>query len=137
MLEFELLLPLLTEQSASQAAFHLTPFHSLRCKYLLNFDYAPGTFWTKMTNTPSKLLQVTPKRRTWKWLDLAICQRNVSPCLGVCCGFQLPVRRKGTAFGLALVSMGAKIQLVPIYNSPRKLRAALGEKSDRKLLCVN
>lgn len=80
---------------------------------------------------------MTPKRRTWKWLGLAIYQRNVSPCPGVCCGFQLPVGRKGTAFGLALVSMGAKIRLVPIYNSPRKLRAALGEKSDLKLLCVN
>lgn len=31
----------------------------------------------------------------------------------------------------------AKIRLVPNDKSPRKLRAALGEKSELKLLCVN
>lgn len=30
-----------------------------------------------------------------------------------------------------------ELRFVPIYNSPRKLRAALGERSDLKLLCVN
>lgn len=82
---------------------------------------------------------MTPRRRKCKYPDLTICQRKNIPPPPTLREYTLGFRHLWEVTALSLVwhSFLCELRFVPIYTSPRKLRAALGEKSDLKLLCVN